>query len=887
MFLFLVFLGANLEISSACNILGAMGVLEQSHVDERANNSELLGTIAPNLPEPPADESKVDDYLSFLAFRWSKTIESVIAETQSVDITSASSLPAHDSTQKHSKLLDNKFSLSSQYGNSETMTNRQSSSSSLSYLNSGGLSAQHNLSGSLSSVGYSASGMEQQPQQRQSNTNNNNNNSNCDEMDFVDLLLQSTSDPMVGTAEQPKHSAGLNNGKDLQRMNNTNSSDSQPQQSIPFTSTSSSYQTSTFPQIHFPSQLVNDSSELASSLFVHPSSLGDPTAKKDQPVDPKSGGPQLLRKSASSTKIWKLRSHLKKNRLGKLKELEESDDEITKFLYAVEKVLNSWGEKAFQEHAILEIEEKMLRRLAGQCEVSVSRNQRNSSDNGNNLINNTNDHHHINLSPAHIGTRYLDAYYSNNNVENILMMTNATSFVPSSSSAKNNNKSSHQSRKASGNSHQSLSFTPSDPQIQSSSQFYDASSFDYNEGVALNLSSLPKEYEFSDSINSQTLIEKVKKSKRQKGHCLTSSSHNNNGANDSFSSPSGFSPYSPNQFNSSYLNSLRHISQKTIENFWQFESSSSGFATSPSAEDNHNAEILFTKRTPKPISFTSTTSISTGSGASGGNSIFFGDQQMTMSDFSRTVYQNNIQITNSFLNSNNFNANNVLLSGASPNISVNTFKKYVPPLHIVDFAKKYNFSSVSSSSTSGSKRKSAQQSSQQDSSNKHALISAPICYPDLMITTLEIPWKSIVPEFQVVKSDEMGLSFLPASESTDFHQTHNLHSSEIQKISKSKSTDKISRSQSFDSGSHLLPSLHSGLVNSTIFRSRAVSEVFAPSFREVPNYTSDRKKVILSCFNELPFADYYFLYLGGGNPEINCEENERYWITFREIRIWD
>lgn len=858
--------GANLEISSACNILGAMGVLEQSSLEERIEPD--LVNIPPGLPEPPADESKVEDYLSFLAWKWNKTIDALSIESQqsqASEIASSSSIqpsrpppPLPPSSSSHTQSNPQQTSSSSSQPPPLLLPPASSSSSSAggafpsssSAINSSSNGTTHDLSipssksllppsnslqtsliapppPSSSSTSSSLIPSHLNPPSSSSHlpllnssqplpTNSSHSQSHTadfhDDMDFVDLLFQSH--------DQLTHPSSSIHPDDL------------PPPLIPLDP--SQTQTTTATNVTFSQSNLPPLPSLQ-----HPSEA----EAKEEGNKPSTSTSTISRKSASSTKIWKLRSHLKMRRPAAkttsssrkegggeevVEEIEaeegEGSDQITKFLFTAEKILSQWGEESFYEHISLEIEEKLLRRVAGQCTLYINPDSQHNKPLDNNLNdpNNpaTDDSQggshpsHVNslLIHSHVGTRYLDPHYSNNNIDNIPMTSSTASnslttpgggAAPSSSSGKGKSGGGSRSKNAqsSSNSASQLPKTPKDSAAETSSSSVQPK---VPEDL-LAPTNLPKEYQYNDSTTALSLIEKVKKSKRQKGHCLSSIY---TGYNQPLSS-SASSLYSPNQFSSAYLNTLKNIAQKTASTYWEFP-----LPSSPTGDN---------KKSSKSGQNGSSSYVS--SINSSGSEKISAEGMMTVAEYAKTLHLSNVTITNSFLNSNNFNANNILLNGAYPNLSVNLFRRYVPPLSIYNYERSFPSSQPIIKPANSLKSSSAKPSSKD-------IISSPICYPDLLITTLEIPWKTIVPEFQVIRSEEMGLSFyneqshLPNYTLPLSHSTTELLAQLPKPTSKTKGGEKIHRSASFDA-----QAVQS--VNSTIFRCRSVSEVFAPAYREV------------------------------------------------------
>jgi hypothetical protein len=720
-------------------------------VEERV---ELDLVISPNLPDPPTEETGVEDYLSFLAFRWSKTIESVAAETQSVEITSASSFP-------------NEAKLELKFGG--------------------------------------------QPQQQHQGQHQHQNiqlfptsDRTEDDMDFVDILLQS-GEQMGLLPDNQLRVEGMQNSFAAQQ---SYGSGYQPQALHPteLPLAGSSYvQTAQLPG----NQIPNEKNVLE---FPIPK---DSAETRDQPRT----GSQLLRKSASSTKIWKIRPHLKRNKKQSEQlvadhesaEDGQKDDDITRFLYSVEKILNLWGEKAFTEHSTLEVEEKLLRRIAGQCCLSIRSKQ--------NKGGNTGGASHVPVPPSHVGTRYLDPHYSNNNIDNILMTTSAP-FVPSSSSK---NKSSQNRRSGAQGSNSNANAVPPVSQPHDIGPSLNPPPMEIIVDDTPPATSYPREYESNDTMTSQLLIEKVRKSKRQRGRCLSniSSAHSSSLGYSGGSS----SAYTPNLFNSSYVNSLKNITQKTAESFWLFDSQDMNDSL---LDGGSSKKSVKTSSTVPPSSNSSNTAIGSTT------------DPLCLAEFTRYAHFSNTVISNTYLNSSNFNPGNLLVGGSSPSLSLPMFKKYVAPLNIVNFHVKCD---DSKSPPREHDRFKSSRKSNQNQQDSNPLIIAPIYYPDLIISTLEISWRSIVPEFQTIKSDE---SFL----STDANHTIQLSCDslnpqlESQKVGKSRSHDKLLRSSSFDFGSNF-PHRGNSKINSTIFKSRAITEVFAPSFRELPTQVCS---FFIACF---------------------------------------
>lgn len=320
---------------------------------------------------------------------------------------------------------------------------------------------------------------------------------------------------------------------------------------------------------------------------------------------------------------------------------------------------------------------------------------------------------------------------------------------------------------------------------------------------------------------------------------------------------------------------------------------------------------------------------SSGEALSTGTTTGLDDRVMSVAEYMKYCQQQQVSLTNQYLHSSQFNAQQLLMSGSTPSVNLSLLRKYVAPLTVIDYESIVSQSKGSQFSHSKSK-----------GGSEHEVVNSPICYPDVMITTLEIPWKSIVSEFQTVRSEEMGLSFIPTDQlatslsnapsmdvsdyggtpmpatvagdslSSTYHMSSmsrrtssvdcpspmppsssasqglpvgSGHHSSSHRMSRSKSRDFLHRSISFDTsaGTGSNPQLSStssppviqtssqlqsqsqtrrsgstdallgpsastpgpvsaSTVTSTIFKCRSVSEVIAPSFRElVPDEIAD------------------------------------------------
>lgn len=827
--------GANLEISSACNILGAMGILEQAHVDDRVEPDLFIN---PALPDPPSDEGKIEDYLSLLAYRWSKIIESVVTESQTMEIASSASInqdkasvtanntlipPVKTEVQQHQSQtlpLPSTFNLSANPPNSKEMTP---------------VPSQHSH----------------------------------DDMDFVDILMQSSEHLDLPSSHPDNYSHTLypNHNQSLQThlplLNGESKEAMHPfaptDYSMPLHPTNNNFilQHQTNPSEHDHSYRASDINLREGLNLPEYNDPNNATALMGQdlmkattlPAGNKPSG--MTRKSASSTKIWKIKRQLARNRLAPVsastatstsstssgKDKSESngavnDDEVTRFLFTPDAFLEKWGENSFRHHASLEVEEKLLRRLASQCSLGFRSKE-------------------VTLTPSHVGTRYLDNHYDVSNSEvvpTISQVQPPPTTAPSSSSK--GTKSGQRSKSSSSKQTQqpAASLGERDTAVDKTmagagtgaSDFLDTSllsisthqssdsldalndnaSQSITNGGNTTSSSKNREYDFTANVTAQMLIDKVKKSKRHRGNSLanlvTYSSSNTS------STSSGV-----NQLTSVALNNLKNICQTSVQGYWgndvtsnqrKAASSSSSSLSTPVA--SNSSEMHSEEREEKD----------TKGGAT------------SVAEYVRTCQQQNINITNQFLNSHLFHAQaqQLLVNGTSPNLSLNLFRHYVTPLSILDYDK------IATTSPNT------------------ASVGGPIRYPDVMITTLEIPWKAIVSEFQVVRSEEMGLSLIDTS-STEVHRSYsysdispnhnqalpnNTQPSSSSKTSKQKS-DRVHRSASFDSSSiqhlsnHHTAQPSATPVNSTILRCRSVSEVIAPAFREINHNSTNSQNDVL------------------------------------------
>jgi hypothetical protein len=769
-----------LEISSACNILAALGILEQAPPSSRSDTKPSISSV---IPDPALLAENSDNYLALISSRWSKIITSLPESYISNPEPSINNLSAEQPNNQNNPSDFTGFPAASPTNQkSNTIVSgypvfsiQQDKSSSIIIQPSSSEVADSSFVQSLTDA--------KQDSQHGDYPLGTSQGEDTD-MDFVDLLLEGTHQMELLPENSEVHTYNTSSGLDvipgliestllqISDAQNFTLSSSNPTHSQSMTLQDDCFASNL--DLGFPSneelsvsakssisaKKVSIADELSQSDFVVGVDNNKTSFSMLKPVNP--------RRSASSSKIWRLQPFLhsdpwKRKDTELFDKLKSSENaklqlEVAKFLYTPENLLNKWGDACFSESAAFETEEKILRRVASQCNLPGSKPC-------------------VSLNPLHLGTRYLDSQYFHPNQDAISVVNIAQPTADSKSSSSASASSSQ--NKSSDNHNLASQLTTAQSNKFENLNCQNVSSELDSKQASKGDNTPPAEITFT----AQYLIDKVKKSKRQRGVCVDCTGPMNN-------------IHQSGQFNPSYLNALKSAFQKNEKSFWA------------STDDSKRQESSSKKNLkPSPNSF----------------------DQISMSDFCRSAFSTSANITSSLVNSLTVSLSDIYLAGDSPNLNLAFFKKYVPPLNVATYG---NCEDLPKGNLSG----------------PTAIIDKPLAVPDLIITTLEIPWKSLVSEFQTIRSEDMGLSFygvetphvlqsttengLLLSTAADANHSDSKARKSDSKLSVSRARDR-SANHSVDDPKRKIQSNKDIAPFDIISRSKSMTEVVAPSFRDI------------------------------------------------------
>ncbi len=447
------------------------------------------------------------------------------------------------------------------------------------------------------------------------------------------------------------------------------------------------------------------------------------------------------RKSHSTSRVWKLRESFCSSQSDSIKACDVIEPILVNPLWCEPgDLLKKWNELSFELQSKLETEEKLLRKLFSQCYDCSNNSDVNplSTAFGSN-------------NPLQLGTRYLDSHFgefsrvygSSYNLDSCSFEGKWNDEVKLSSMAPHNNVSV-------GNKRDFL-----DEKIQ-------LSGFD--------------------------LIEKVRKSRRQRGSSIV-----NMGASSSSSATQG------SQLNSSsfYLNNMRAVCLKASQSFWNTESKlDDEYILSDNGEDAPSTSNQLSKS--RKVSSTSTIAST---------------QMSVMELLKQLVGSNTTTIVNNSLVNTIVSgySQNLAVNGSFPNLSISTLRHYSFPISTcsIDIP-----------------------------SNSFVCDQSFIYLPDLIVTTIDIPWKSLVSEFSIIKGDDVmrihSLSTSHENEKEDFEfdggNSADLHATP--QLNRKRSHSRTFSQLEYISQNSL--GCSSDSIRS-VMRLQVSSDVVAPSFREIPH----------------------------------------------------